>query len=95
MEITDFIKPELPFYDSILQQLKGSIKSKARKFVREKRVYRLDAFTWQVYHIPGYNKTNYFVKMDENGLLRCNCQYHVKTQNVCSHIAAVLLEEKR
>ncbi len=74
-------------WDAIREQLLGSIKSKARRFCKEKCVEWLGGDLYLVKHIPGYNKTDYTVDIKQG---TCNCQYNNKGLK-CSHLAAVAL----
>lgn len=81
---------ELPHYDHVSGDLKGSQKSKARKFVRLGKVVRLTADAWQVQPIEGYNTRAYII--ERNGeYWSCNCQYNSTKGKICSHILAVWL----
>lgn len=81
----------LPYWDTISETLKGSQRSKARRFVNNGLVsYSFTEKTFTVKPIIGYNKTTYTIRNDTKGL-RCNCQYYVKTEKYCSHILSILL----
>ena len=54
---------------------------------------------WVVLAIPGYNNTTYTVHHDQlkrgtntYHVFRCNCQYAVSKNKLCSHVLAVILE---
>ena len=83
---------DLPFYDHLAKELKGSQKSKARKLVKLGKVVRIGYDAWQILPIEGYNKRTYVV--ERNGKhWSCNCQYNVTKGKICSHILAVWMAE--
>ena len=84
------METELCFYDRYLEELKGSVISKARKFNRLNLVKRTGENSFAVLPIPGYNSSTYTVTFeDETGT--CNCQANRINNRVCSHMMAVSL----
>jgi len=90
----DFINDdnELPYYDHIKGELKGSQKAKAKKFVQLGLVEQVSDCVWKIHPIEGYNKRTYTVYRDGD-VWSCNCQYNRTKGKVCSHILAVWLFE--
>ena len=68
--------------------IKGSIFQKAKVFNRQKCVVKIKEGIYEVLPIKGYNKTKYTCNV--LGKI-CNCQYQVKTGQVCSHLVAAML----
>ena len=83
---------ELPYYDHVKGELKGTQIAKARKFVSLGLVEPVDEDTWFVHPIEGYNKRTYTVVRDGDEW-SCNCQYNRTKGKICSHILAVWIFE--
>ena len=74
--------------------LQGSMLSKAKKFNRLGLVKQLGkSYNWIVKPIEGYNVTEYQVMQDQ-GRMKCNCQYNTTKDKICSHILAVELSRE-
>lgn len=81
---------EICYYDKYSEELKGSILSKAKKFVRLNRVQRTGHKHFAVLPIIGYNSSTYEVNFHED-YWTCNCQANRINNKICSHIIAVSL----
>lgn len=84
---------KLVHYDPSREELTGSQKDKAEKFISLDLVERVTDFDFFIKPIKGYNKTTYQVKVVKTVLggvaFRCNCQFYHTTEKTCSHIMAV------
>lgn len=90
----------LIYWSKSLKRLEGikegsAIKTKALKFLREKKVqYDPEFNCWFVNPIKDYNKTRYKVNSRGDGHFECECQFYNKVSKnwehpLCSHIQAV------
>lgn len=84
---------KLCYYDPITRELYGTRYSKAVKFLELGCVEQFDDAHFFVHPIKGYNKTKYSVTLTSHG--DCNCQFHQKTGEYCSHILAVVLYKQK
>ena len=66
----------------------GTMKGKAKRFIEEGCVKRLNKYEWDVLPIPGYNKTTHHIHFGD--MIKCSCQFN-KSGKECSHIMAVKL----
>ena len=85
-------EPELPYYDHIKGELKGSQIRKAKKLVKLELIRPKKDDIWDVLPIEGYNTRTYTVSRSGDGWC-CNCQYNRTKGKICSHILAVWLYE--
>lgn len=86
----ELTKDDLCYWDNISKTLKGSQKSKAKAFNREKCIKYIGNGAFLCSPIKDYNSTFYTMKK-EHGEFKCNCQWNVKNNLMCSHIMALYL----
>jgi len=86
-----FFLNDLPYYDHIAKEVKGSQISKAKKLLKLGNVKRVEG-GWEILPISGYNKRTYTVVVIGDKYT-CNCQYNATKGLTCSHILAVLMYE--
>tara|TARA_R100000049_G_C1919256_1_gene64835 strand:- start:472 stop:804 length:333 start_codon:yes stop_codon:yes gene_type:complete len=87
------IDEELPRWDAELGKMKGSVKNKARKLNRLKKIRECATENnYIIEPIEGYNKTVYLVGLNPE---TCNCQFNKNGKGkTCAHIMAVHLYRK-
>jgi hypothetical protein len=85
---------EMCFYDHISQEMTGSQEKKAERFVDLGLIRYIGENTFICLPVPGYNKSTYIMRREDDGNFSCNCFYAVKRQKTCSHIMALYLAFK-
>ena len=92
--IADFQDENLPYYDSAMGEMTGGQAYKARRYIRDKLVQKANECMWIIKPIPNHSHQSHIVKNEANSFT-CDCQNSRIKHNVCSHIQAVILFEKR
>lgn len=83
---------DLPFYDPVKGDIKGSIISKARRFIKDHKVVNVKRNHWRIRPITGYNKQVRNVVI-HRGVFGCDCQ-GFKKNRYCSHVLMVQLLQR-
>ena len=78
-------------WDELRKVLKGSQRSKAYRFVRERCIGYDGDGMFHCKPIKGYNITTHSMWKDDNGDWNCSCQWFQKNGLMCSHIKALYL----